>query len=153
MKKFKDKKVISNKFKEFLPYVEAPKDDKLQLGVPKDKWDNIICVSGPNTGEIPLVLENSWVDYGSTFSVTPASYRREGNTVYLNGLIKNGTSGIAIIATLPLAFRPINTQLTNATTSANVFCRIDVRNDGVIIATAPASTGWLSLANISFVID
>lgn len=46
---------------------------------------------------------NAWVDYGSPWQ--PARYRKIGDIVSIEGLVKNGTAGLAMF-TLPTGFRP-----------------------------------------------
>lgn len=117
----------------------------------KDKWGNIIMVG--ETPETPLVLLNSWVDYGGSWSMSPANYRKVGSVVHLEGLIKNGTANNAVIAILPEGFRPSTYIIVPAITSGEIACRISIYSTGTVIASASyTSTGWLSLSGISFTV-
>ena len=104
-----------------------------------------------DTGWIPLTLEDNWVQYSSQYGVPV--YRKIGKTVYLRSLIKNGTG--SVVATLPVGFRPSWQVLTVAQTAGNADddqCRVDIATDGRILAYSYHSS-WLSLGNISFLVD
>ena len=58
----------------------------------------------PTEWRTPTLL-NSWVDFGSPYQT--ARFRREGNTVHIEGLIKSGTTTITTpIFVLPDEYRP-----------------------------------------------
>ena len=98
--------------------------------------------SYPDTGHITPTLLNGWVDYGTVYS--PVSYSRKNNVVTLIGLVKSGTTGT--IFTLPVGFRPVVQLLTATTTSNNVHSRLDVEQNGVVLAAGSYSNAWFSVA-------
>lgn len=60
---------------------------------------------GVQEGWIPVTFQNSWVNYGGTFS--PASYMKDTmGFVHLRGVIKNGTVGGVPVFVLPVGYRP-----------------------------------------------
>lgn len=99
-------------------------------------------------------FENSWTNYGSPF--TEAGFRRIGNVVYLQGLIKSG-SAAADAFQLPLGYRPSfggtgTTGIYTGLESGNTAARIDILEDGGVYMSVASAT-WTSLENIRFITD
>ena len=105
----------------------------------------------PGAWQTPTLL-NSWIDYGVTFQT--ARYRRQGDTVIVEGLIKGGAMLVnTVLFTLATGYRPLASHIfMQALTGANAFARVDVQGPGgnVILGVAAASNAYLSLDGISF---
>jgi len=102
----------------------------------------------PQEAWINITYLNSWVSYGSGYAAA-GYYKDSMGIVHLRGLVKNGSSGTAVIGILPVGYRPETRWLTNST-SNNLFCRFDIATDGSIAPGSGTSTNWVSLYNISF---
>lgn len=106
-----------------------------------------------DSGWITLPLLNSWVSYDTNYG--PPRYRRVRGVVYVQGLMKNGTLGVAV-AQLPAGFRPnLGTgpgNLLFTTQGAAGVTRLDVQSDGQIIGAA-VTAAWTSLTGITFPAD
>jgi hypothetical protein len=114
------------------------------LGVNPDLLDR----AGGTTPWVAPTLTNSWVNYGSSFRT--ARYRRVGDQVEIEGLVKSGTSGLAVF-TLPTGFRPPEYLLWPTVSDPNVFARLDVQSDGqVIVYIVGAGTNAFASLNCSF---
>ena len=100
-----------------------------------------------DTGWIVPTLLNGWVNFD--WSHQWARYRRIGGVVYVQGLVKFGSSGIIFL--LPEGFHPNNKLLHATVCNANAFCRIDVDPDGTIRLEWRYSNWWVSI-NMSFII-
>ena len=86
-------------------------------------------------------FSNSWVAFGAGWS-TPR-YRKIGDIVYVQGMIKDGTSGLACF-TLPVGFRPTEIQVFHSTTSTGVV-RMDVGSNGQVIVYAGGAGVWAGI--------
>lgn len=94
-------------------------------------------------------LSNSWVDYGGAFEGA-GYYKDSDGTVYLQGLIKDGTAtNGTVLFTLPSGYRP-SRRLAFAVASNNTVARVDVFANGEVQIISGSNT-WLSLTGISFV--
>lgn len=107
-------------------------------------------IRGDDTGWIDMTLVNSWVFYGVPWS-TP-QYRRIGNIVYLKGLVGGGSSTTAIITTLPAGFRP-NQGSIRVVQGALGPHRVTLSADGTVQPSTGASVTWVSLDDITFMVD
>lgn len=87
-------------------------------------------------------LGGSWVNYGSGFRT--ARYRKIGDIVEIEGLVKSGTTGSTIF-TLPSGYRPPQGLIMPTITDPNVFARLDVTAAGAVIVYF---TGTSAYANI-----
>lgn len=97
-----------------------------------------------DTGWVAATLLNSWVDYNAAV-FGPARYRRIGNTVYVRGLIKDGTNGVAAL-NLPAGFRPAHEIVLASISNPNAAARLDVEADGdVVIYIAGGSNAYMSI--------
>jgi hypothetical protein len=106
------------------------------------------------TGWTNLVLQNSWVSYGSGYAA-PQYTKASDGLVSLKGLIKSGTvTGDTILATLPAGFRPGARVLYNGISSNGTatYSRIDIDSGGSI-RIETGYNGWLSLDGMSFYAD
>lgn len=99
-----------------------------------------------------LPLQNSWVHYGSPYSV-PQYTKGSDGIVSLKGLIRSGTN--ANMATLPSGFCPKQRLLMTVVT-ADVWGRVDMipQSNGTCILQGSAyNTGWVSLDSFRYVAD
>lgn len=113
-------------------------------------WDS----SGADTNDTGWAapsLQNSWVNYGSTWEI--AGYRKKNGFVQLRGLIKSGvvTSGTTLF-TLPTGFRPL-TDKHVICVSAQATCVLNIMATGIVKINAGASATYISLADISFIAE
>lgn len=97
-----------------------------------------------------LTLQNSWVYYGSPFTV-PAYTKGSDNVVTVKGFVKAGAVA-TVIATLPVGDRPAQTVMF-ANAAWDAYARIDVQPNGNIVAVSFANNGWLSIDNINFMAE
>lgn len=101
-----------------------------------------------------LPLMNGWTFYGGLFS-TPQYTKGLDNVVMLKGLINNGSSAGAQIATLPAGYCPAETSL-QAAASNGAWSRLDIIRNGdgsCGVLPAAGSTVWLSLDEIRFIAE
>jgi hypothetical protein len=95
-----------------------------------------------------LVLGNNWV---TVDAANPARVIRSGNVVRLEGSIKNGTTtSNTVVATLPVGFRPLRTQIQPVWTSGNVVGYATINTSGQVLATLFKSAST-SLDSLSFI--
>lgn len=107
-----------------------------------------IHLVGSGGGEPAFV--NSWTNF-DTSTYAPCGYtKRPDGTVYLQGLIKDGTVGASAF-TLPSGYRPAK-ELHFTTPSNNAFAMIRVKADGEVWVQV-GSNAWVSLAGVSFVLE
>lgn len=102
--------------------------------------DYAVPVTTPST-------QNGWAVYFGT-----AYWKTQDGTVFLRGLIRNGTLGAAAF-TLPAGCRPIGTnQVFYQGVNKATLIRVDVNTDGTVVisATEGTYTGWVSLNGIYF---
>lgn len=100
----------------------------------------------------PLLLQNGWTAYGSTYSV-PAYTKTKSGLVMLKGMIKKSTPYTSgeIIAQLPEDYRPADGKLMFATTvSGSVLGRVDVYQQTGNISLLSGNSSWLSLETVRF---
>lgn len=92
-----------------------------------------------------------WVFWGGSVDVSPR-YRKVGNMVFVQGLIKNGTNGQAC-GQLPVGYRP-NSRIifNNWNDTSTVPARVDVTYDGYVIPMGTA-TSAVSITGIRFPVD
>lgn len=90
-------------------------------------------------------FSNSWVNYGSPAGA--AKYRKIGDTVYLTGMIKNGTVGLYAFQ-LPSGYRPSSNKYFS-TVSNSAFGRISVDTNGYVWMDV-GNNAWFSLDGIYF---
>lgn len=115
-------------------------------------WGQIL-----DTWRIPTML-NSWVHYADAHGTghPRASYRREGDRVVLQGLIKPGTLDAPAFQ-LPMGYRPFTGGMTAdqnyhhmTVQSSGGPLQLWVGVDGSIKPRGGAAGMWLDLADISF---
>lgn len=94
-------------------------------------------------------FDNGWVDFGSTFP--DASYRKEGNWVYLRGMIKDGTTGTSVgtAFTLPVGYRP-PADLKFPVMSNGALGHIQIRPAGYVVVLSPSDNTYVDLSGIAF---
>lgn len=75
--------------------------------VMSDAWSGFYAIGATETATRPT-LQNSWVDYNTTLFSQAEYYKSSEGMVYLQGLIKSGTTTVGTtIFTLPTGYRPI----------------------------------------------
>lgn len=95
-------------------------------------------------------LQNGWTNYNNAAGTYErARYKKRNGVVYIEGLIKSGTSkndgGLTPIFVLPTGFRPQKQLCFTTTSSATGYCnRIDVYANGVV-QSITGDNGYLSL--------
>lgn len=111
-------------------------------------------------------LLNGWVNFGGTYQT--ARYCKRGGVVYVEGLVKNGSGGAAIL-NLPDKHRPeatlLRTVITGSMTTLNASAgtdhthlltdvggRVNVLANGDIVADAGMSNSYVSI-DLSFPVD
>jgi hypothetical protein len=108
-----------------------------------------------DTGWIPLPLSNGWVDYVTSGTYPPASFRKVGGIVYVRGLLKNGTiANQTVMGTLPVGFRPPFDHM-NATVCSpgGATARIDVQLTGNVSGMYGLVAQWTSITVAPFPAD
>ena len=111
-------------------------------------WDGRQLFQGKNytdTGWIALApnFTSGITNYGGGYQ-TPR-FRRSGNRVYVEGLVRMANTAPKIIATLPVGFRPSATYVLHSTQDLDRGVRINVHPNGVIEQFVPSFVDWLSL--------
>lgn len=118
-------------------------EDITGVGVPGHTHPQLDGID--DTGWIAPTLINNWANYGGSW--VGARYRRKNGIVYLQGLIKNGTSGVDAFI-LPAGFRPpVGTILMNTSVSGEPWTvtRVDINGTtGGVAVTRPGNT-WANL--------
>lgn len=87
-------------------------------------------------------LQNSWVDYGSSMGIdyVPAQFRLKSGIVYIEGLIKSGTTTPGtLLFTLPEGYRPIEV-LTLATSENGAYAEIEINSSGQVSIQVGSNT-------------
>lgn len=94
-----------------------------------------------------LALANGWRNYG--YEYAPGQYMKDSlGFVRLRGLVDGGKYASTVVATLPVGYRPQFAYLGSISQVGEGFGRVDVRQDGQILARGGG--GWLSLDGIVF---
>ena len=93
-------------------------------------------------------LQSGWVRYDNVYP--PARYMKDDDgTVYLDGLVKNGTAAPSVIFALPPECSPENRTILTTLTSPDVVGRVDVLPTGLVYAQV-GSTTYFNLSGLSF---
>lgn len=104
--------------------------------------NDIIDIGQIGTGWTGLSFASGWENYNLGYE--QARYKKVGDLVFLQGLVKR-TSGTSLtIGTLPAGYRPPERLLLN-TWGIDGAQRIDVLADGTIVVQLPTSTSFVSL--------
>jgi len=109
-----------------------------------------------DTGWISISLQNSWVNYDTTFGMADTSFvRKIAGIVYFRGLIKSGTTtSYTTIFTLPKGWRPAINQIFVCSCTTSGYWELRVLSNGTVQTGAIAPTnGWTSLSGVSFIAD
>lgn len=99
--------------------------------------------TGVNTW-LAATYAGSWATFGG---FAAAYFKMPTNQVRLRGQVTGGAVGTTIF-TLPAGYRPPNTEQFAVATNTG-YGRVDVSNGGVVTLQS-GGTGWVSLANITF---
>jgi hypothetical protein len=125
---------------------------------PSTNFSILSGIRWPDTSIEPdytgLTLQNSWAYFGVGGSqwAQPGYYKDSNGYVHLRGLIKDGSSSTATIATLPAGFRP-GFRTIFATYGAPGIVGIEVSSAGVVAPRNASTRTYLSLAGISFLAE
>ena len=94
---------------------------------------------------IPLLA--NWSEFGN--GLNESGYKEDGNgRVHLRGILNKAyVTSEGIFATLPVGFRPKNTEVFTVQTSAGAH-RLDINNEGRMMYTNQST--WVCFDNISF---
>ena len=88
-------------------------------------------------------FQNGWTNYVSGYSTARFKKDRQ-NTVFIDGLIKNGSTTNAIF-NLPVGYRPVSGRMIFAVqTNPNTIGRIDIDTSGNVLPIA-YNSAWLSI--------
>jgi hypothetical protein len=115
-------------------------------------WVSLEGITFVSSGGTPLTLLNGWSNYGYGFA--PLTVAKVGNTVVLQGLIRNGGNWntSATIAQLPEGMRPSARMVFGGSVHTSA-ARIDVLPNGdVVYVSGKTSWDWLSLSGIAFTV-
>jgi hypothetical protein len=95
------------------------------------RGDHVHLWTQPDTGWQTPTLQNGWLNY-STIDINwrDAVYRRIGNIVIIEGLMRSGPAGSTIF-TLPAGYRPVRNLLWSTFCDAGVG-RLDVTSSGQV---------------------
>lgn len=138
----------------FTNYTPSTNQNRFILGYANGDNGRFIFSNGQtvdtmNYYETPWVdatYENGWETHSTSYS--HARYKRIGNVVHIDGLVKNGTINQAIFR-LPAGFRPSKRIIKNSMHDNGAF-RLDILTDGQVLPIA-GGTVWVSI-NLSFVV-
>jgi len=87
-------------------------------------------------------FENSWVNF-SAADATAAFYKDPFGMVYVKGMVKTGTIGLAVF-TLPVGYRPTLSR-NYATVSNNAFGRLLVDHTNGQVSVQVGSSLWAAI--------
>lgn len=115
---------------------------------PPERRDFFDVRRGQTEAWFAPTLLNSWVVFGGS-NMDPG-YRKEGDTVQLRGLVKNGTVGAGTpIFVLPEFYRPSD-ELIFAVLSNDALGQVRIDASGNVTARLPSVNTWVSLDTIRF---
>lgn len=102
-----------------------------------------------DTGWQSPVYEDGWEAYNSQpTNVFAFRYRRIGNTVFYNGLVKGNLATGNTIFTLPVGYRPSRRFLAAGFDSTSAVLRFDVDTNGITYSSSRPT--WMSLNPVTF---
>jgi hypothetical protein len=115
------------------------------------EWEKVSTDKAPPWSS--ATLQNGWANFGG--SEANAGYTKVGSTVRLRGIIKNGTTTAGTtLFTLPSGYRPATSQYAVTLCSGNGIVRLKVDSAGAVtLNSAPSSSAWVQLDNISFIAE
>ncbi len=116
--------------------------------VTETSWKDWVLIPADFGIKSVTSFSNSWVNYGGNYE--DAKYKKIGKVVYLQGLIKNGTSGKTAF-TLPSGYRPAYTKIFASVCPAG-FAEVRVDSSGNVIPYCDAANGYVCLDGINFLI-
>jgi hypothetical protein len=120
-------------------------ENEISESVVGEDWHIIGDVDEP-------AFENSWVNFGGVYHT--ARFKKANNVVYLDGLVKSGTSS-SIIFTLPEEYRPIADSLVITSMdigSGATIGNLHIYSDGRIQMAVAGTYTWISI-HIQFVVN
>ncbi|RRJ62710.1 hypothetical protein EHV15_06960 [Paenibacillus oralis] len=99
-------------------------------------------------GWIAPTLLSAWVNYDTGY-FSQAGYYKEGDRVWLKGLVKDGILNAPIFK-LPSGHRPKGILLFSVVGGNNDFARVDIDFNGNVFVSYASSLAYISLNGISF---
>lgn len=97
-----------------------------------------------------MTLQNGWVRYNGF--AAPQYTKAADGIVSLRGLLTGGTTGGAVITTLPVGYRPSATLIFDVANSGH-YARVDVGPTGAVTLLEGGDNTWLALESINFVAE
>lgn len=103
-----------------------------------------------DTGWLDLTYNTGWGDFGTgAGEYYGAQYRRVNDIVYMRGLVKRTSGSSYTIGTLPSGFRPLKRPLYPSN-QGGAFGRVDIEDDGQVIANSGGGVTYVALDGIWF---
>lgn len=101
-------------------------------------------------GWVDFTYTTGWTDFGTGAGLYEGGrYRKVGDIVYLEGLVKRTSGSSYVITTLPTGFRPANRHMF-ASNQGGSFGRVDIENNGEVIAHSSGLVTYVTLSGILF---
>ena len=128
------------------------KDQPIPDGlVVEDSLDADLKARVSDTGWINMVLLNGWTEYSSTW--TP-QYRKVGSLVQMRGMVKSSTVGAgSVIWDVPTGFAGQRLLILAALTQTGGLARLNMGSQTLTYTEGATSTQWVSLAEVSWLVD
>lgn len=104
--------------------------------------NNIIDIGSIGTSWAGLSFATGWENYNSGYE--QARYKKVGDLVFVQGLVKRTSGSSLTIGTLPVGYRPPERLLLHTEGSGGTQ-RIDVLADGTIVVQSSTATSFVSL--------
>lgn len=105
---------------------------------------------GSDTGWIAVTFEGSWTNY--TGDAGPASYRKIGNMIAMQGQIDGDSSG-SVAFNLPDGFRPPGTRVLACGNDNNSAANAAVFTDGDVQIGYNSGVSYIDICGITFFVN
>lgn len=137
----------------------AVNDTVLVARYPRGQIEVLARLGGPvdaDTGWIDLAFETGFESYTASF---PCRYRRIGNRVFLEGLVKRTAGDFAAatsstVATIPSGYLPVHgSYFSSGTQTGKATPTIALTGGWLYVRPATDALAYASLAGISWLID
>jgi hypothetical protein len=114
----------------------------------------------PDEAWTPIEKRNSWVQHSNDYDWPDAAYMIDGyGVLHMRGLLAGGTTALGtVVLWLPPGARPVSlrrfpTQHASGSTPASGSCDLDPTTGELFISHNATSNTFLSLEEISYVVD
>lgn len=115
-------------------------------------WSQYLNLAQQYPAWTNATYQNGWIDGNAAYN--SAGYRKEGNRVWMRGLIKNPSAGSTIIFTLPAGFRPLKTKsVVTASSSGTPLYFIVTTTGDVSLSSYATASATVPCDGLSFEID